>query len=84
MTIDDLAREVVTRIEHGDEKHRQWLRETATPLIAEALREMRYATKHEAVHHCVAAARVKRRVSQITVAEALEEISRIILAEIEE
>lgn len=37
MTNSDRARALVTKIEHGDETHRHWLRDTATPLIATAL-----------------------------------------------
>ncbi len=28
---------IVSKLEHGDEAHREWLRENATPLIADAL-----------------------------------------------
>jgi hypothetical protein len=35
------ARELVAKWEHGDEAHRQWLRNVAIPDIAAALREAR-------------------------------------------
>jgi hypothetical protein len=37
----EAAEEIVRKLEHGDDKHRQWLRDEATPLIAAAIQHAR-------------------------------------------
>lgn len=48
MTLIERARALVAGWEHGDEQHRQWLRDTATPQIEEALRDVRREALEEA------------------------------------
>lgn len=36
--IDARAREAMAKLEHGSDEHRQWLRETGVPIIADAIR----------------------------------------------
>jgi hypothetical protein len=46
--IPDAARELVARWEHGDENHRQWLRDVAVPDVTAALFAARDAALREA------------------------------------
>lgn len=48
MTNEQRARDLVSRWEHGDEKHRQWLRDIATPDITTALAAARRDALEEA------------------------------------
>lgn len=36
--MSDTAKDIVDKIEHGDDEHRRWLHEHAAPIIAAALR----------------------------------------------
>lgn len=53
MTHEQRARELVARWEHGDEIHRQWLRDIATPHLAKAFAEVRRETLNDARNHDV-------------------------------